>query len=84
MFVFSGETLDSVQQELKEFSDKISSENRSSPLSKISSNQDSLKDVGVEVISYKNSVSGKLQASAESTVCMSPAESVKIIWFDIY
>lgn len=67
VFVFSGETLDSVQQELKEFSGKISSENRSSPVSKISSNQNSLRDVGVEVISYKNSVSGKLLASAEST-----------------
>ena len=84
VFVFSGETLDSVQQELKEFSGKISSENRSSSLSKISSNQNSLRDVGVEVVSYKNSVTGKLLASAESTVCMSPAESVRIVWFDIY
>lgn len=75
VFVFSGETLDSVQQELKEFSDKLSSENRASSSFKINSNENSLKDVGVEVISYKNTVSGTLLA---------PAESVRIFWFDIF
>lgn len=75
VFVVGGETLESVQQEIVDFKGKVVSENPGSSSSKISRNENSLRDVEVEVISYRNTVSGELVA---------PAESVRIIWFNIH
>ena len=64
VFKIDGETLESVQQAIHNYKNRILSK-APPPASRIQSKDNSLKDVEVEVISYKHNSIGEISASGE-------------------
>lgn len=66
VFVIDGESLESVQQAIHDCKVKVLGENPGSSVSKLNHKDKSLKNVEVEVISYKTILDGELSAPAET------------------
>lgn len=62
VFTIDGETLESVQQAISEYKNKVMG---GAPASKMHSKENSLKDVEVEVISYKDNYMGEISSSTQ-------------------
>ena len=77
VFVIDGESLESVQQAIHDCKVKVLGENPGSSVSKVNHKDKSLKDVEVEVISYKTTLDGELSAPAEVKIIRSKVKLVK-------
>ena len=65
VFTIDGETFESVKQAIEEYKKEILGE---APMSRMQSKDNSLKDVEVEVISYKDNYVGEISQAAEVTI----------------